>query len=147
MVLYRLIAAGNLRPRDGDSSSGWLVRLAMACIATLGLFLTAAATPARAQSDAQHYAVAPRFDGIETSTFYIRSADGTRLAITLHRPTSQGVVSGEQLPVIVQQARGQSGNPRTEEAIRYFTSRGYVWLTQTRRGTGASFGSQTGFGG
>jgi len=147
VVLYRLIAAGNLRPRDGDRSSGWLVRLAMACIATLGLFLTAAATPARAQSDAQHYAVAPRFDGIETSTFYIRSADGTRLAITLHRPTSQGVVSGEQLPVIVQQVRGQSGNPRTEEAIRYFPSRGYVWQTQTRRGTGAYYGSQTGFRG
>lgn len=92
-----------------------------------------------------HYEVEPHFDGVETTTFYIRSGDGTRLAVALHRPTVNGVVAQEPLPVVVQQVRGQAGNDPQQAAMHYFTARGYVWLTQSRRGTGASFGSQTGF--
>lgn len=90
------------------------------------------------------YVVEPTNDGIETTSRYIESFDGTRLAITVHRPTRNGRLVEEPLPVVVTQAR--SDPPAfTLETIRYFTSRGYVWVAQDRRGTGASFGVQTGF--
>jgi putative CocE/NonD family hydrolase len=85
------------------------------------------------------------YDGVVASTFYIRSADGTRLAISLHRPTRGGVLEQAPLPVILQQSRGISNDPEDVARRRFFTDRGYIWMTQSRRGSGASFGSETGF--
>lgn len=88
-------------------------------------------------------ASAQEYDGwIETSE-YIPSADGTRLAITVRRPTKGGRPAAARLPVIVTQDR--SSPPASAAAMRRFTDHGYIWVAQDRRGTGASFGVQTGF--
>lgn len=72
---------------------------------------------------------------------YIRSYDGTRIAVTVRRPMRSGQPVKERLPVIVTQDRSD-GNP---DDMRRFTNAGYIWVSQDRRGTGASFGIQTGF--
>jgi putative CocE/NonD family hydrolase len=69
---------------------------------------------------------------------YIESADGTRLAVSVFRPRSPG-----RYPVLVTQDRGEGGD-RTR-LREFFVRHGYVIVAQDRRGTGASFGTQTGF--
>lgn len=101
--------------------------------------------PARADVLPPPYDVEATYDGVVSRSFYIRSADGTRLAISLYRPARGGVVEEAPLPVILQQSRGSSGEPEDVARRRYFTDRGYIWMTQSRRGSGASFGSETGF--
>lgn len=43
---------------------------------------------------------APRFDGHERSSFYVEVRDGTKLAVDLYRPTTNGQLTDEKLPVI-----------------------------------------------
>jgi predicted acyl esterase len=95
-------------------------------------------------ADVTPYERAATHDGMEKSSLYIPSLDGTRVAVTVYRPTRGGVVETGSLPVIVTQARSDT-RPRNLDAIRYFVTRGYVWVAQDRRGTGASFGTETGF--
>jgi putative CocE/NonD family hydrolase len=85
------------------------------------------------------------YDGLQETSQYLRSFDGTRIAITIRRPTKGGQLATEPMPVIVTQDRSMSGRPETLKQIRYFTDRGYAWVAQDRRGAGASFGVQTGF--
>jgi putative CocE/NonD family hydrolase len=40
------------------------------------------------------------YDGHERSSFYIEMRDGVRLAVDLYRPTKDGVVASEKLPVV-----------------------------------------------
>lgn len=89
-------------------------------------------------------AQATPYDGWAETSQYIRSADGTRIAITVRRPTRGGAAAAERLPVIVTQDRSATfaGSERIQRA---FTNHGYVWVSQDRRGTGASFGVQKGF--
>ncbi len=84
------------------------------------------------------------YNGWQAQSLHIESFDGTRLAITVHVPTLDGRVTGERLPVIVTQDRSMLP-PSADQRMRRFTDQGYVWLSQDRRGTGASFGVQTGF--
>ncbi|MBB3957344.1 CocE/NonD family hydrolase [Novosphingobium sediminicola] len=84
------------------------------------------------------------YDGMVSSSRYIRSYDGTRMAVTIYRPTSAGQVESRRLPVVVTQGRSDL-RPATMASVRYFVTHGYVWVAQDRRGTGASFGVQTGF--
>ena len=90
------------------------------------------------------YNVTPIYDGVSESSQYIESYDGTRLAITVLRPTLGGRVVETPLPIILFQMRG-GVEGFLSKTIRYFTDRGYVWVFQDRRGTGASFGFETGF--
>jgi putative CocE/NonD family hydrolase len=85
------------------------------------------------------YGATPLYDGMSKSSQYLSSYDGTKIAISVFRPTKNGRVVTDPLPVVVTQARGDGGQ------VRYFVERGYVWVGQDRRGTGASFGNQTGF--
>ncbi|HSG57397.1 MAG TPA: CocE/NonD family hydrolase [Paracoccaceae bacterium] len=85
-------------------------------------------------------AAAQPFEGLDARSIHIESFDGTRLAITVYRPTG----ATERLPVIVTQNRDEASESMIAEMRRY-TDRGYVWIAQDRRGTGASFGVQTGF--
>lgn len=84
------------------------------------------------------------YDGWKKRSQYIESFDGTRIAVTVHIPTRNGVPADERLPVIVTQDRSMSG-PGGDERMRAYTDHGYIWISQDRRGTGASFGVQTGF--
>jgi uncharacterized protein len=85
-----------------------------------------------------------RYDGLVETSRYIRSDDGTRIAITIHRPTKDGRLARQPMPVIVTQDRTQAP-AGTMQTMRYYTDHGYVWVSQDRRGVGASFGVQTGF--
>lgn len=89
-------------------------------------------------------AAAQAYDGLTQGSVHIESFDGTRLAITVFRPSAGGEVANERLPVIVTQNRDQVDERMLAEMRRY-TDNGYVWIAQDRRGTGASFGVQTGF--
>ncbi|MFT4089324.1 MAG: CocE/NonD family hydrolase [Asticcacaulis sp.] len=91
------------------------------------------------------YQATASYNGYQTESVYIDSYDGTRLAVTIRRPSLNGVVATTPLPVIVTQDRTGEAEERRKPAIDYFTSHGYVWVSQDRRGTGASFGLQTGF--
>lgn len=91
------------------------------------------------------YERAAIYDGIASTSQYLSSHDGVRIAVSVYRPTRNGQPVTEPLPVIVTQMRSQTDSPRSTEMMRYFTDRGYVWVAQDRRGTGASFGRQTGF--
>lgn len=83
-----------------------------------------------------------QFDGWQQESRYIQSDDGTRLAITVRRPTRGGQLTEDHLPVIVTQDRSERASVAN---MRRYTDHGYVWVAQDRRGTGASFGLQTGF--
>jgi putative CocE/NonD family hydrolase len=85
-------------------------------------------------------AAAQSYGGLDSRSLHIESFDGTRLAITVYRPAG----ATERLPVIVTQNRGEASE-RTIAEMRRYTDTGYVWIAQDRRGTGASFGVQTGF--
>lgn len=89
-------------------------------------------------------ALAQPFDGLRERSLHIPAGDGTRLAITVYIPTIAGVAASEPLPVIVTQNRSEASAAAIAEMRRY-TDTGYVWIAQDRRGTGASFGTQTGF--
>lgn len=103
----------------------------------LCLGLAAAILPVAAS--AAPYSAPETYDGVERSSQYISSGDGTRLAISVWRPTKAGQIAAEKLPVIAMQNRSET------DQVRYFVKRGYVVVGQDRRGTGASFGRQTGF--
>lgn len=79
------------------------------------------------------------YDGVTKSSRYVESYDGTRLAVTVYRPSRDGAVVAQPLPVIFTQQRAETPQ------VRYFVERGYVWVGHDRRGVGASFGLQTGF--
>ena len=74
---------------------------------------------------------------------YVESFDGTRLAVTVFRPERDGVPVAGRFPVIVTQDRSEAGE--RARVRQFFVDRGYVVVAQDRRGTGASFGTQTGF--
>src|SRR5207342_551690 len=40
------------------------------------------------------------YDGHQRSSFYVAARDGTRLAVDLFRPTKNGVLASEKLPVV-----------------------------------------------
>lgn len=103
-----------------------------------------AAHPTGASPATASYDPPRRYGGIAESSLYIRSYDGTRLAITVHRPTKNGRIAVTRMPVIVTQDRTEAP-PGSARKMRYFTDHGYVWVSQDRRGAGASFGVQTGF--
>jgi len=139
------------RSADGGFCSEWSFYLVFAsCLVFASLMFAgrAAAEPDSsvrpASSRLPAYDAAPLYDGIEVHRVYVPSFDGTRLAVTVHVPNRNGAAAEEKLPVVVQQANA-APQPESDAVIRYFTQHGYVWVSQSRRGTGASFGVQTGF--
>jgi uncharacterized protein len=98
----------------------------------------------KAGTEGATYKVDPIYDGVLRTSQYIQSYDGTRLAITVIRPTLKGQLINEPLPVILYQDRA-AAEGYMSNTIRYFTDRGYIWVLQDRRGTGASFGFEKGF--
>ena len=86
----------------------------------------------------------PTDQTMDETSRYIESFDGTRLAISVFRPAAGGIASSQALPVIVTQDRSDL-SPDDIAAMQRYVAQGYVWIAQDRRGTGASFGTQTGF--
>jgi hypothetical protein len=95
----------------------------------------------------------PKYDGIETTSFYLTMRDGVKIAVDLHLP--KGLKDGEKLPTILFQTRYVRSldyrwpfsafsdmSPESGKAIKLFVPRGYAWVDVDVRGSGASFGTR-----
>ena len=117
--------------------------LVAAVIATM-LASAFAQAPARVSKPGQYegYSTAS-YDGVERTSFYIPMRDGVKLAADLYRPTKNGVVASEKLPVIWSHTpynrRGR--NTPMEALIKH----GYNVAVVDFRGVYASYGSNKGY--
>ncbi|MCW2336057.1 putative CocE/NonD family hydrolase [Sphingobium sp. B2D3A] len=115
---------------------GWIGALAAVTAAVPG--------PARDYADVQR------------SSLYVPVRDGTKLAVNIYRPASEGKVEEKRLPVIFvftpYRARFKDKDGAIREvaledglALRSLISAGYVVAVADIRGKGASFGARRGF--
>ncbi len=90
------------------------------------------------------------------TSFYVPMRDGTRIAISLHRPSVNGVPVETPLPVIwhhalnieeagVRDTDGANTGPGDRSPLSDLTRQGYVVAIAARRGNGASFGTRRGY--
>ncbi len=137
-----------LPPLPTFNSGGALVDIAFpanrctvrfAFVAAIGLQLAAAVS-----LPAQQAAV----DVITTSE-YVRTRDGTRLAVDVHLPKTRA--AGERLPALLELTRywrasenATTGvrNPSLNSLDRFFLHNGYAVVKVDARGSGASFGTR-----
>ena len=94
----------------------------------------------------------PVYDGYERSSFYVPVRDGTRLAVDLFRPTRDGKLADEPLPVIWMHSpynrRSFRGAPAAEAYPGYaieLVPHGYNVAIVDFRGVFASFGRNIGY--
>jgi len=93
-----------------------------------------------------------RYDGYEMSSQYIAMRDGNRIAIDIFRPTADGVVAAEPLPVLWMHTpynrRNYRGGLTAEnypgKALR-LSGHGYIVAVADFRGAYASFGENAGY--
>lgn len=128
----------------------------------LGFLLAVLATAAAGAQDRRvsrpgEYAgySSPAYDGYQRTAFHLPMRDGVRLAVDLLRPTRQGAVHDERLPVIWTHHRYNRAFTRNDSIIDYASGfgrgvdillrHGYVIAAVDTRGGGASFGTQQGF--
>ena len=104
-----------------------------------------------------HVADHASFDGWERHSQYVPMRDGTRIAVDYYRPTRNGVVHSEPLPVIMRMT--PYGRHRLNEdgeigdgppnilfgGFEEFLESGFVVANVDMRGTGASFGTLDGW--
>ncbi len=97
----------------------------------------------------------PTYDAWQRSSFYLPMRDDVRLAVDLYRPTKNGVLHSERLPVVWTHHRYNRAFFRNDSLIDYaggfgrgadvLLKHGYVVAAVDTRGGGASFGTQQGF--
>ncbi|MGD8281094.1 MAG: CocE/NonD family hydrolase [Gemmatimonadota bacterium] len=94
----------------------------------------------------------PVYDGYEMSSFYVEVRDGTRLAVDLFRPTLDGVVTEEPLPVVWMHTpynrrtyRGGLAAERYPGFALRLVPYGYNVAVVDFRGLFASFGRNVGY--
>lgn len=96
----------------------------------------------------------PIYDGWARSSQYISVRDGTRLAVDILRPTKNGRIATERLPVIWTHHRYHRANVRDGQLqtvvdqtpwLPVVINHGYVVAAVDTRGGGASYGTQQGF--
>ena len=113
------------------------------------------AAPVSAQASAKGfgaYKPAQPYSEQVVTSFYLPMRDGTRIAISLHRPAKDGKAVAGRFPVIWHHtldiqgpgARGGPVGPETRE-LTQMTYNGYVVAVVARRGAGASFGVRRGY--
>lgn len=94
----------------------------------------------------------PVYDGHQRSSFYVDVRDGTRLAVDLYRPTRNGTVALERLPVIWMHTPYNRRTYRGGEAAATYpgfalklAAYGYNVAVVDFRGVYASFGKNVGY--
>jgi putative CocE/NonD family hydrolase len=110
-------------------------------------------TPATAPSRFGHYQPTPVYTEQVTSTFYLPLRDGTRLAVLVARPASDGKPVDGRFPVIwhhslsatQQEGDGVGSRKGGFNAMPTLTAHGYVVVQVARRGNGQSFGTMRGY--
>jgi putative CocE/NonD family hydrolase len=129
---------------------------AVALALTTLLAATALSSPALAQSaPAAFGAYKPQDDYSQqvVTSFYLPLRDGTKIAVSLHRPAAHGEVVETPLPVIWHHAldieapgvRDASKTTADRQPLSELTRSGYVVAIVARRGNGASFGVRRGY--
>jgi predicted acyl esterase len=93
-----------------------------------------------------------RFDGYAMTSQYVPVRDGTRLAIDIFRPTQNGKVSEEKLPILWMHTPYNRRNYRNGLTVANYPGKainlvkfGYVVAVADFRGLYASFGHNAGF--
>jgi putative CocE/NonD family hydrolase len=96
-----------------------------------------------------------RYDGYQRTSQYIQGRDGTKLAVDIFRPTKNGQVAQEPLPVIWTHTRYHRASIKDDGSVMTvldaskwaveLMKHGYVVASMDTRGGGASFGTQPGF--
>ncbi len=93
------------------------------------------------------------FDGWNRTSRYISMRDGTKIAVDIFRPTSQGTLHADPLPVVWEHRRYQRASidpsgrilsqlDRPDHPMRKLPPHGYIFAVADVRGSGASFGSR-----
>lgn len=116
-----------------------LAWLAAAALLVLG-------SPAAAAAFGEYHP-APRYDEEVVTSFYLPLRDGTRIAVSLHRPSKDGKAVEARLPVIWHNtlAIDAAGTGKPPPGLASLTRQGYVVAVVARRGNGASFGTRRGY--
>lgn len=138
----------------------------VARLAAAGLILLVAAVPAalHAQAGTRARVSAPgkyegwstaSYDGHQRTSFYLPMRDGVRLAVDLFRPTRDGALHTEPLPVVWTHHRYNRAFFANGALVDYLqgfgrgadklVEHGYIVAAVDTRGGGASFGTQQGF--
>jgi hypothetical protein len=115
-----------------------------AAVMSLSLASALAQAPTRVSKPGQYegYSSAS-YDGVERTSFYIPMRDGVKLAADLYRPTKNGVVASEKLPVVWSHTPyNRRGRTTPEEAL---IKHGYNVAVVDFRGVYASYGSNKGY--
>ncbi len=116
--------------------TGYAERVTVGAIA----LLVAMAAPSLAQQAATD---------VVTTSEYVRTRDGTRIAVDVHLPTNRG--AQEKLPALLELTRywrasenATTGarNPSLGSLDRFFLRNGYAVVKVDARGSGASFGTR-----
>ena len=93
------------------------------------------------------YHPAPKYDEEVVTSLYLPMRDGTRIAVSLHRPSKDGKPVEAGLPVIWHNTlaidAARTGAP--PHGLATLTRQGYVVAVVARRGNGASFGTRRGY--
>ena len=93
------------------------------------------------------------YDGWQRRSVYVTVRDGTKIAMDIFRPTRQGRLHSEALPVIWEHRRYQRASQdekgrissqldRGDHPMRKVVLYGYVYAVAAVRGSGASFGTR-----
>jgi putative CocE/NonD family hydrolase len=92
------------------------------------------------------------YDGWKRTSLYVSVRDGTRLAMDVYRPTVNGVLHKDPLPVVWVAKRYQRAVTKNDGTFQsaidgptasVLIKHGYIVVAVDRRGTGSSFGSIT----
>lgn len=113
--------------------------------------MLALAAPDPAMAQAQK-----RYSEVVRTSRYVAVRDGTRLAVNVYRPATNGVPVAERLPVVFAftpyRARFRAADGTISETglsaglgLKGLTDHGYVVVAADIRGKGASFGARRGF--
>ena len=95
----------------------------------------------------------PLYDGWQRNSVYVTVRDGTKIAMDIFRPTLQGRLHSEALPVIWEHRRYQRASQdengrissqldRPDHPMRKVVLYGYIYAVAAVRGSGASFGTR-----
>ena len=93
----------------------------------------------------------PEYNGYERESVYVKAGDGTPLALDIYRPTRNGVVETQPLPVVWtftpynRAVRNEDGVISANKNVQMeLLAYGYIIAVADVRGKGASFGTRNG---
>jgi len=123
----------------------WRISIGIAAALTAVSFAGAfAQSPDKVSKPGQYEGYSTEtYDGVERTSFYIEMRDGVKLAADLYRPTKNGVVADEQLPVVWSHTPyNRRGRATPQETL---IKHGYNVAVVDFRGVYASYGSNKGY--